>query len=295
MTLCRQAAEPALRAVACGAVSIYAVHQYIMTNPITPLYKKRIAARFDKSAKSYDLGAAVQLEIVQRLASIIKDDIGLGQLWCDIGSATGALIDDLTPLPDRTNFICLDIAFSPLRCAVLRGDGVFAINGDIEFPPIRPMSLDGAVAASMLQWVSSPHTTLCKVSDLLKSDGVLYFAVFVEDSFKEINTLRSNRGLPPSVWLPSEKELFSVFESAGFHILKESVQSFNKTLQFNDAISALKSLSNIGATAVAGKLLNRKELDELCGDYTSMFSVDGKVSLTYSSIIGMARKCRESS
>ncbi|MCL2689901.1 MAG: methyltransferase domain-containing protein [Chitinispirillia bacterium] len=266
-----------------------------MTNPITPLYKKRIAARFDKSAKSYDLGAAVQLEIVQRLASIIKDDIGLGQLWCDIGSATGALIDDLTPLPDRTNFICLDIAFSPLRCAVLRGDGVFAINGDIEFPPIRPMSLDGAVAASMLQWVSSPHTTLCKVSDLLKSDGVLYFAVFVEDSFKEINTLRSNRGLPPSVWLPSEKELFSVFESAGFHILKESVQSFNKTLQFNDAISALKSLSNIGATAVAGKLLNRKELDELCGDYTSMFSVDGKVSLTYSSIIGMARKCRESS
>jgi len=261
-----------------------------MIKPIAPSYKKRVAARFDRAAKSYDLGAAVQREITQRLANLIKDDISSGQLWCDIGSATGALLEHLTPLPDKTNFICLDIAFSPLRLAVQSGRGGLALNGDIDFPPIHSMSLDGAVAASMLQWVSSPKLALCKISQLLKKDGVLYFAVFVEDSFKELTAVRSNRGLLPAVWLPSESELFSMFEGAGFHILKESIQPFRKTLQFTDAISALKSLSNIGATATAGKLLNRKELDELCSDYTSMFLKDGVVSLTYRSITGMAKK-----
>jgi len=261
-----------------------------MMTPIVPPYKKRVAVRFDRAAKSYDLAAIAQREIIQRLASLIKNDIGSEQLWCDIGSATGALLEDLAPLPDKTKFICLDIAFSPLRLAVQRGGNNFAVNGDIDFPPIRPMSLDGAAAASMLQWVSSPRLALCKISELLKKDGILYFAIFLEDSFKEINAVRSNRGLSSAVWLPSENELFSVFESAGFHILKESIQPYHKTLQFTDALSALKSLSNIGATATAGKLLNRKELDELCRDYTSMFSDDGMVNLTYSSIIGMARK-----
>ncbi|MCL2690461.1 MAG: methyltransferase domain-containing protein, partial [Chitinispirillia bacterium] len=261
-----------------------------MTKSTTRQYKKRIASRFDKAAKSYNSGAVVQREITRRLASLIKDNIGSGQLWCDIGSAAGALVEDLMPLPQRTKFVCLDIAFSPLRLAAQRGRNSLAINGDIDFPPIRPASLDGAVAASMLQWVSSPKLALCKISQLLKQDGVLYFAVFIEDSFKEINTLRSNRGLPSVVWLPSESELFSVFESAGFHILKESIQPFHKTLQFTDAISALKSLSSIGATATAGKLLNRKELEELCTDYTSMFSKNGTVPLTYYSIIGKAQK-----
>jgi len=254
------------------------------------LYKKRVAVRFDRTAKSYDLGAAVQREITQRLAGLIKSGIGSGQLWCDIGSATGALLEYLMPMPDKTKFICLDMAFSPLRYAAQRNYGGLSLNGDIEFPPIRPASLDGAAAASMLQWVSSPELALRKIFEILKPDGLLYFAVFVEDSFKELNAVRSNRGLLPAVWLPSENELFSMFESAGFHILKESIQPFRKTLQFTDAVSALKSLSNIGATATADKLLNRKELDKLCRDYTSMFSEDGMVNLTYSSVIGMARK-----
>jgi len=262
-----------------------------MTKPINQPYKKKVAVRFDRAAKFYDLGATVQLEIIRRLAKLIKNGIGSGQLWCDVGSATGALLENLAPLPQRTKFICFDIAFSPLRYTAQRGNNGLALNGDIEFPPIRPMSLDGAAAASMLQWVSSPELALCKISQLLKPDGVLYFAVFVEDSFKELTAVRSNRGLPPAVWLPSESELFSTFERAGLNILKESLQPFHKTLQFTDAISALKSLSNIGATATTGKLLNREELDGLCMDYTSMFSKDGRVCLSYSSIIGMARKC----
>ncbi|MDR2729024.1 MAG: methyltransferase domain-containing protein [Chitinispirillales bacterium] len=261
-----------------------------MIKPIIPLNKKSVAIRFDRAAKLYDLNATVQREITLRLSNLIKKNIDSEQLWCDIGSATGALLEHLTPLPPLTRFICLDLAFSPLRRAAQRTGCGLALNGDIDFPPIWPMSLNGAVAASMLQWVSSPKHALCKISELLKPDGVLYFAVFVEGSFKELTAVRANRGLPPAVWLPSESELFSIFENAGFDILKESIEPFNRTLQFPDAMSALKSLSKIGATATTEKFLNRKELDELCRDYTSMFSQSGTVSLTYSSVIGMARK-----
>ena len=94
----------------------------------------------------------------------------------------------------------------------------------------------------------------------------------------------------PPPWLPSQEELFSLFEQAGFDILKESIQQFNRTSYFTSAISVLKSLSCIGATAAAEKLLNRKELDELCQDYTAMFSEAGTIPLTYHAIIGIARK-----
>ncbi|MDR0306160.1 MAG: methyltransferase domain-containing protein [Chitinispirillales bacterium] len=256
--------------------------------------KRRIASRFGRAAHSYDSDATVQREITELLAKLIKNDIGMEQLWCDIGSATGTLLSYLTPLPDKTRFVCLDLAFSPLRRAREQNRCGLAINGDIDFPPVRPLIFDGAVAASMLQWIVSPELALRKMAELLKTNGSLYFSVFAKGSFNELNAVRANRGLNPAVWLPSEDDLFSIFENAGFDILKESVQQFNRVLYFTDATSALKNLSNIGATATNGKLLNKRELDELCRDYTSMFSYAGAVSMTYHAIIGIARKgsCR---
>jgi len=251
--------------------------------------KSRIAARFGKSVDGYEAGAYVQKEIVKRLAELMRGDVGEGQVWCDLGSGSGMLMERLAPPPAGTRFICLDLSFAPLRRALETRRANMAVNGDIDFPPIRPGTIDGAAAASVLQWAEHPEEALRGIARLLKPKCWFYFAVFVDGSFAELIEMRRSMGLPPVVWLPTFSELLMAFDIAGFDVIPGEIENFERELRFPDALSVLGSLSSTGVTATGGKLLNRTELDELCKNYTITFSKGGTVPLTYRSAIGKVR------
>jgi len=251
--------------------------------------KSKIAARFDRVAETYESDAAVQMEIVRRVAGRIKGGIGAGQLWCDFGSGSGMLVERLQAMSEGVRFVCLDLAFAPLRRALVSRRANLAVCGDIDFSPIRPTTLDGATAASVLQWAERPDETLRGIARALKPGAEFYFSVFIDGAFAELVELRQRMNLPAIVWLPTFSELLKALDNAGFDVVVDEIESFEKVMKFPDALSALGSMSSTGVTATGGRLLSRAELDELCMNYTLTFSKGGTVPLTYRAVIGKVR------
>jgi malonyl-CoA O-methyltransferase len=252
--------------------------------------KKRVAARFGRAVDSYEPDAGVQMEILTRVAELVSGAAGGGQLWCDVGSGGGALMERLRLLSCEARFVCFDLAFAPLRRALALRRAAFAINGDIDFPPVRAGSFHGAAAASVLQWSSSPEGALTAIARMLRPGGALCFSAFVAGSFEELVETRSRLGLPAVVWLPTVGELLMALDRAGFEAAADAVENFERAQRFPNALSALGSLNRMGVTATGGRLLNRSELDELCRTYTLAFRRDGAVPLTYRAVIGRAWK-----
>ena len=251
--------------------------------------KKRIAARFARAVDSYELGAEVQVEIVKRVADLMRDEVGEGQIWGDLGSGTGMLAERLRAVSVGARFVCLDLAFAMLRHARMSLRSIMAVNGDIDFPPIRPETFSGAAVVSVLQWVAHPEEALRGIARMLRPGSPLYFSVFVDGSFSELVELRARMGLPAVVWLPTVSEFLMTLDRAGFEVSVDDIKHFSRVHRFADALAALGSLSSIGVTATSGKLLNRTQLDEMCRNYTLTFSKNGTVPLTYRAVIGKVR------
>ncbi|MCL2218491.1 MAG: methyltransferase domain-containing protein [Chitinispirillia bacterium] len=257
-----------------------------MDLPSTRPSKGRIAARFSRTVEAYESVADVQLEIVERVAELMRGDMGEKGLWCDFGSGSGMLAERLLAVSAGARFVCLDLAFAPLRRALESRRAGMAVCGDIDFPPIRPGALDGASALSVLQWAERPQEALCGIAQALKPGGHFCFAVYVDGSFAELIEMRSRMGLPEVVWLPTVSEFLMMLDRAGFKVAVEDIEHFEKVRKFPDALSVLGCLSRAGVTATGGRLLNRSELDKLCRDYTLTFSKGGTVPLTYRAVIG---------
>ncbi len=257
--------------------------------PILPT-KERIAARFGRAADVCESAAGVNMEIVKRTAAVVRNEMGEGQLWADLGSGIGKLAETLRAASAAARIVCLDLAFPPLRRAMQSGRAAYAVNADIDNLPFRTGSLDGAVAVSVLQWLSAPTEALRGAADALKPNGALCFAAYVDGAFTELVETRTRMGLPQVIWLPTVSELLMAFDTAGFDVRAEGIEHFDRVQRFPDAASALGNLSRLGATATSGRLLNRSELAELYKDYTLVFGKKGTVPLTYRSIIGTVRK-----
>jgi malonyl-CoA O-methyltransferase len=257
--------------------------------PILPS-KERIAARFGRAVGVCEPSAGVNMEIVARVAAVVRNEMGIGQLWADLGSGTGKLAENLRAVSAVARMVCLDMAFPPLRRAAQSGRTAYAVNADIDNLPFHAGTLNGAVAVSVLQWLSAPEKALSGVANALKPNGALCFAAYVDGAFTELVETRTRMGLPQVIWLPTVSELLMTFDIAGFDVRAEGIEHFDRVQRFPDAASALGSLSRLGATATSGRLLNRSELAELYKDYTLVFGKKGTVPLTYRSIIGTVRK-----
>jgi len=257
--------------------------------PILPS-KERIAARFGRAVGVCESAAGVNADIAKRVAAVVRNEMGEGQLWADLGSGTGNLAENLRAVSAAARLVCLDLAFPPLRRAAQSGRAGYAVNADIDRLPFRAESLHGAVIVSVLQWLSSPEEALRGVADALKPNGALCFSAYVDGAFTELVETRTRMGLPQVIWLPTVSELLMALDLAGFDVQADGIDHFDRVQRFPDAVSALGSLSRLGSTATSGRLLNRSELAELYKDYTLVFGKKGTVPLTYRSIIGTVRK-----
>jgi malonyl-CoA O-methyltransferase len=254
--------------------------------------KERIAARFARSAivNAREPARSVNLEIVKRVAALVRVEFGPGQLWADLGSGTGRLAENLQGTLSTARLVCLDLAFPPLKNAVRSGRAACAVNADIDSLPFRAGSLHGAVTVSVLQWLASPGEALRGVANALKPNGTLCFSAYVDGAFTELVETRGRIGLPQVIWLPTVSELLMALDFAGFDVRADKIEHFDRVQRFPDAASALGNLSRLGATATSGRLLNRSELAQIYKDYTLVFGKNGTVPLTYRAIIGRARK-----
>lgn len=261
-----------------------------MTEPIfkfsTP-EKKQIASAFGLKSISYDSSAVVQKELLSRLKILITDNSN--DLWADLGCGTGYLEQLISSSEFSFRILGIDIAFKSLNYFQSRQIAdTIAVNADIENLPFKKNSIDGIIIASVIQWFTDPESVLRSISEILKKNGTLLFAAFVNDSFWELNQLKQDWGLKIPVHLPDCKKFLDFVKKSGFSIKETDV--YESTIYFQSAFELLKSISAIGGTATSGKRLKRYSLMKFCDDYEKRYGSDKGIPITYKAVIGKAIK-----
>jgi ubiquinone/menaquinone biosynthesis C-methylase UbiE len=250
--------------------------------------KGRIARNFSLKALHYEANAHIQVKLLKRLVPLIAACASGQKPWADLGCGSGVLqrlmAEARGPAPV---FACLDLALDAVRC-VRNGPVGYAVRGDMEALPFKPRSFEGAVTASVLQWLERPLTAIDRVSAILQDGGYWIFSIFVNDSFYELSETRKSLGLQVPVHCPASEEVTQAFTSKGFEVLEHEL--LQETVNFPDALSVLKNISATGAAVVPGKMLRRGDLAGFCEHYDRTFRTPEGVPLTWRALIGTARK-----
>jgi malonyl-CoA O-methyltransferase len=250
--------------------------------------KKRIARAFGLKARRYDCHAAIQTALIKRLVKKYSPRICTGTIWADLGCGTGIFGKECGSAGLAPDIVGLDIALEPLLVMEKTRKQIMAVQADIEAPPFKEESFDGAIIASVLQWLADPQTVLRRTAPILKPGGYLLFAGFVRGSFAELFATRASFGLPVSANCPEPRTLLRQITSAGFALPDQEI--LQDTLYFPSASALLKSISTFGGTAAAGQRLGRQELAAFCRSYEQQHKAASGIPLTWRAMISACKK-----
>ena len=250
--------------------------------------KKLIANTFSKRASRYGETAFVQRRILQLLIGLIKENLPFDLPLLDAGCGSGPLGTMLQYEKLPLTLFHADLAFNTL--AKLRTGRPLAVQSDVEALPYKNAVFGGAVSSSVFQWLDNTEEAATELRRVLVDDGVLYFSVYLENSFSQLVALRRKRGLSIPVRLFSRDEFENLLTAAGFANIKTEI--IREQYYFSSGRDVIRFLSDSGSTAVSGKHLGRTELFSLCGEYEDTFSTAHGVPLTVHVALGTARKGR---
>ena len=253
--------------------------------------RKHIASAFSKGALTYDNNASIQREILLKLASKLPRKNIRGP-WVDLGCGTGMLERGLYAPWKKAPIVCLDLAQEPLKLLQSHSGGpaVMPVQADIDQLPFKTGAFSLAFMSSVFQWLPCPAQSLDAINGALSPGGKLYFSAFCEGTFNEFFTLRTEKGLPVPIGLQSKKKILSMLQNSGFKTV--CLETYEKKVYFYSAWDVLKNLSALGASAVTGTRLSRKELFLFCEDYEDRFKTLLGVPVSYSIALCVAAKER---
>jgi malonyl-ACP O-methyltransferase BioC len=248
--------------------------------------KKIIAATFSKRALQYYDKAFIQHKINSLMLEILKQYDNKNLQWLDAGCGIGFLGGKIKEKKIGIKLFQTDIAFNSLKH--IKTNKNLCTQADLENIPYKDSVFNGIVCSSVFQWIPDINKALKEIYRIMKNNGVLIFSVFIDGSFSQIFYVRKLFNLPYNIFLPKLDEFNAILKECGFSNIK--VKSFCEDYYFKNAFELLKYFSSIGSTAVYGKRLNRKELNEFCNTYEKHFSLSLGIPLTIKFAIGKADK-----
>ena len=251
--------------------------------------RKHISLAFSKGAPTYAHNASVQREILVKLAAKLPQK-NLRGPWIDLGCGTGLLETMLSGPQTKVPIFCVDLARESLKMLARQNDrpDIYRIQADIDQLPFKPEIFSMAVMSSVIQWLPNPSLSISRANSLLSRGGRLLFSVFCKGTYSELFTLRTEKGLPVPIELLCEKSISSLIEKTGLNII--DLEIYKTKSYFTSAWGVLKNISAIGATAVVGPRLLKKQLLSLCEEYERRFNTRHGVPVSYTVAIGMAQK-----
>ena len=250
--------------------------------------KQQIARTFGLKARHYNCHAAIQTALIKRLLEKYSPYINTKTKWADLGCGTGLFSRECGSAGLAPDIIGLDIALEPLLVMKKTRKLVMAVQADIDAPPFKDEFFNGAIIASVLQWLENPGAALRRGATIIEPGGCLLFAGFVRGSFAELFSTRASFGLPVSANCPEAETFLSLITSAGFAVLDQEI--LQNTLYFPTASALLKSISIFGGSAASGRRLGRCELAAFCRSYEQEHITSRGIPLTWRAIISACRK-----
>jgi malonyl-ACP O-methyltransferase BioC len=263
--------------------------QHHMAAIVQQPQKRRIARHFGRKSRTYESHALFQRQLLMALAPRIQKVASPRDCWVDLGSGSGILQKINASQSGLPRFICLDIARECLQLLRETKSLVASrstVQADIESLPFIKQCFDGAVCASVLQWVHRPQAALTGIQTALKPGACLVFAVYTEGSLEELSQIRAAMGLTIPFGRFTDATFAAALRKAGFDLTESADMA--DTHYFTKAIDALRDISACGATATAGKRLSRAELIRFCSAYEDRFGCAKGVPVSYRAMVGTA-------
>lgn len=154
-----------------------------------PIDKRRARRSFEAAAASYDLAAALQREMADRLLERL-DYVRLApRRVLDLGCGTGYAIPPLLRRFRRAQVVALDFALPMLHRARHRGGWLRrpqCLCADAEALPLADGSVDLVLSNATLQWCNEPERTFRECLRVLRPGGLFMFTTFGPDTLKEL-------------------------------------------------------------------------------------------------------------
>jgi malonyl-CoA O-methyltransferase len=258
-----------------------------INNPIK--LKKQIAASFGAKISGYGDNAVIQQRLLERLLPSILEHCSPGSIWLDVGCGNCFLERKLHDEHFSGTIFAFDIALqSLLFCKNQLHESTRWLCADIDAAPFKAAMVDGIVCASVLQWSENLDRALQTISALLKPRGYFIFSLFTSESFRQLTEMRKRFNLPTSIILPQHRTIDELLDRNGFSCC--TTEDFSDTLYFPSAMALLKHLSAIGSTNVSSQRMSRTSLLRFCSEFEAVFRTSQGIPLTYSALLGYARK-----
>lgn len=264
--------------------------------------RRRVRAAFHRQAGEYDLHAAVQKRVVERLLGILADE-GLNPARIlDVGAGTGQLARRLAGRHPGASLACVDLAPGMVEAARLTlGAGPrshFAV-ADAEHLPFGGSSFDLVVSTSTFQWLARLDAAFAEARRVLAPGGLFAFALFGDGTFRELKSAyrsaldlsgrpdgdRTQRFFTPD-------EVRAALERTGFQV--RCLFAEEEVERHPDVPTFLRSLRRIGAGNASPLpsrgLAERRVMVEMMRIYEERFGGGGGVPATYTVVYGVGEK-----
>lgn len=246
--------------------------------------KNDIAMAFGRAVQTYDQQADLQREVADHLIQQIVQNVHAGKIL-DAGCGTGYVSQQLKQ-NSGYHLTALDLSEKMLNQAAINHSAHEYVQGDIEALPLLDESFDCVVSSLALQWCHSLDSALNELLRVLKSGGRLCVSTLLQPTLWELRQAwQVIDAKPHTIDFISGEMLDDYLTQLEVEekIDRVTCHCYAKELVFEDIVTLLKSLQNIGATALPQRskgLMGKGRLQVLTDAYPRLKN-EQTLSLTY--------------
>ncbi|MGI9274630.1 MAG: malonyl-ACP O-methyltransferase BioC [Endozoicomonas sp.] len=260
-----------------------------LDNPV--ITKQRVAANFDRAAKTYDAAAVLQKRVAARAMLGLPSELQPERVL-DLGSGTGSQTPLLASHYPKAQIVSLDMAMGMLQYArsVNRSKPLSWCSGDIEALPFTRESFDVAFSSLAIQWCQL-SLVLAEIERILKPGGWFIFSTLAMGTMGELRRAWSavDRHVHVNGFESLDVQRHKIQQS-GFEI--QSYRQQTETLYYDSVNRILRELKALGVNTVHSRgqgLMTRSRLMGLQQAYEA-FRQDRGLPLSYKVVYGVLRK-----
>lgn len=243
-----------------------------------------IGEYFSRVADDYELHAAIQASLGERLLERIARLSIAPNAILDVGCGTGKLGAGLQARFGTSRVSGVDISHGMARVASAKG--IDSLVADASHLPFRAGAFELVVSNAAYQWVSDLAGAFREARRVLKEGGLFVLSCF---GARTLSELRRCFGIVESP-LPSTDLIARGLRTSGFSTAEIEVELRRE--DFASLIEMLYWLKRVGANRIASNrpFLTPRKLARLNEHYCRTYRRDGKVYATFEVIWATARR-----
>lgn len=239
---------------------------------------KAIKKHFEKSMDKYDENAVVQKFLAEKLADELCEFSQRFDKILELGAGTGLLTREIRSKINYKKYTANDLSEkSKTFISGILPEFDFICGNAQRIKPAGKVDL--IISNAMFQWFNNLEEIFLQYKNFLNQNGVLAFSTFLPKNFSELKDLT---GL--SLEYKSEEEIRTILEK-NYEII--ALNSFENIMEFKTPLELLYHMKNTGVNSLKSSRWTFADVKGFCENYNKKFK---KVTLTYSSIVVVARK-----